>query len=349
MEVMIDWVTAEIRWDSHMGYETGLNLQIDRHGEVVEQWAGRALIVEPSWSSVMSVRSADHCSLELSGNPAKFLTGHNLYGSGRLSQTYWPAGEKVRLLVGLFPSPQTYSGRLSQRFSRLDITRSARVPEGTTAADWVNWYAAGTRTRHKRKQERYGSSLYLGVGSRYWRLKVYDKQAEVKHQFEKRIKDLGDFSLAELEHWREQIAWCEGIVRFEVTISGREIKRLMGTRLYEKNIGGMEYGGDLPEGFVEQVWRSKMDSVSMADNAVSGRNLDKLNAREMVLVRLWALGGDPFERMTQPTKYRIRKAVRDKVGLDLFGSPAEVESGGGLLEDLQWDPEPSQQLGFVLN
>ena len=58
-------------------------MSLDRHGEI-EWQSQKYLPIVGSFSAKLMVKSAGLNMVEISGNPAKFLQGHNLFGSDDL-------------------------------------------------------------------------------------------------------------------------------------------------------------------------------------------------------------------------------------------------------------------------
>lgn len=87
---MIDWLSFEVHGVLHRPISGGALVAFDDATGNVEWKATRRKSVEGSASSTVHIRSADvdgdglAASLQFSGNPSKFLQGHNLYGSDDL-------------------------------------------------------------------------------------------------------------------------------------------------------------------------------------------------------------------------------------------------------------------------
>ena len=87
---MIDWITFEVRGVLHRPISGGEVVAFDAETGDVEWRSVRRKSVEGSASSNVQIRSGDvdrsglASSLNFSGNPVKFLQGHNLYGSDDL-------------------------------------------------------------------------------------------------------------------------------------------------------------------------------------------------------------------------------------------------------------------------
>lgn len=82
---MIDWVSCILpcKHDSSALMD-GFVMAFDAKGE--QQWTvNKKLSVEGSYSSKIQIKSHTDNQIYISGNPAKFLQGHNLFGTDDLS------------------------------------------------------------------------------------------------------------------------------------------------------------------------------------------------------------------------------------------------------------------------
>jgi len=105
---LIDWITAEIPFN-HPPLRSGRVICIDEHGE--ELWQSiKWNDIEGSYSKKVMVRSegsdmfghATH--LRVSGNPSKFLQGHNVFGSDDLSSLMTAFTNQVFLMLDIEPT-----------------------------------------------------------------------------------------------------------------------------------------------------------------------------------------------------------------------------------------------------
>ena len=109
-----DWVSGVLApgplWPTGLRmYDTGRVLVIGPGGEIEREQSG-AVHVEGSHDNRLRVWSPDGATLWLSGNPAKFFQGHNLFGSTDHAGLFLAAGIAVRQREGLFPGPATAEG-----------------------------------------------------------------------------------------------------------------------------------------------------------------------------------------------------------------------------------------------
>ena len=80
---MIDWVTARLPCTNTGLICDGQVVKIGADGEI--EWTTQTrLSVTGSHDSSISIRSLTENTIEILGNPAKWLQGHNLFGSNDL-------------------------------------------------------------------------------------------------------------------------------------------------------------------------------------------------------------------------------------------------------------------------
>lgn len=82
--MMVDWFTGVLPCDhDHTKLSAGLVASISATGDI-EWTVQKALSVEGSHSSTIQIKSLTDKTIEISGNPAKWLQGHNIFGSDDL-------------------------------------------------------------------------------------------------------------------------------------------------------------------------------------------------------------------------------------------------------------------------
>lgn len=334
--MQVDWISAfcESRGFASCGYrpyDTGRVLLLGRDGEL-ERETSRGLVLEGSYDSRLLVQSRTGADLYLSGNPVKFIQGHNLFGPSDPVRLFFDAGWEVRKAIGLFPSAQTWQANdfVGPRFTRIDLTRSFRFPTAGAARSWLRDCAASARSRHKGGVATDGT-VYFGKGSERWTLKAYHKGDEV-HAPGKghRVPD-------ELPHREKLLEWAQGVVRFEVTIRSKELEKL-----------------DLTRWDPLAVWQLYFDKITWNQNAqmVEPDMLEvELPVRLQGVLALWRDGADLRRRMTTRTFYRVRAELLKSVGVDVASPPPKIaaaaEARGSALDPAGWDPEPLE--GYLWN
>lgn len=178
---MIDWVTAKLPCRNDL--KTGCVAKLDAIGNV--EWLSQSwLPVEGSHSSNFMVKSITPDTIQVSGNPAKWLQGHNLFGTNDLRLLMW------RFFSGLYETmaeeglnptidqlDRIRDGKYS--VSRIDINETWHLPTQGDVKAWIR--AAGDKISmpYRGKGVYSGDTLYWGKGSKYYYLKCYSKGDEI--------------------------------------------------------------------------------------------------------------------------------------------------------------------------
>ena len=339
MIVQCDWLSglASSRLAAAAGarmYDTGKFCAIAPDGELKVLRSDRVLL-EGSHDSRLWVSSPTGTDLFLSGNPVKFFQGHNLFGSSDVHGLFFAAGSAVRQRLGLFPSPQTYkSCEFTHRFSRIDLTRSFRFASDAHARAWLRTVGCTARTRHGGALMR-GDTVYFGKSSRRWSFKLYLKsdelQARSKHHHVS--EKLSQASIRQLHDW------SVGVVRFELTLRGLELKDLV-----------------FDDGAPGRIWESYFSRILLNRNTEAGET----DMTEQTLpqslrgyVARWRFGEDLRATLTKPTYYRVRRELLDHLGIDIAVVQQKPERDvsrvvcSSVLDSKGWDPEPIEALMYA--
>lgn len=316
--VMIDWISVEVPDPFGEVITGGEVLKVKADGEV--EWATRCRReFEGSWSSKMQVRNlmADRrvapgvdpvrSGLELSGNPAKFLQGHNLFGTddlagltgavvAKVARALYPEGRPVCLDVE--------NGELT----RIDITGSWLLDRADDVLPflkameervWCPFRGRGVSPQDGPGTLYYGYSK-KGKRAKDWQLKLYSKGRDIV------AHPLPEPALAVPGLLHD----VSRTVRVELTLRSAELKRL-----------GLKRVGDWTPETVERIWS---DYVNRLDFSEATMNLDvidmsqwPLNSREILAVSCWKSGNDVRAAMPRSSFYKIRASIRRKTGVDI--------------------------------
>lgn len=333
-----DWVSGVLApgplWPTGLRmYDTGRVLVIGPGGEI-EREQSNSVHVAGSHDNRLRVWSPDGATLWLSGNPAKYFQGHNLFGSSDHAGLFLSAGIEVRQQVGLFPGPATAEGFERPRWTRLDLTRSYRFPDDATARAWLRWVASTARTRHGAPLPKEGT-MYWGAKSTLWGMKAYLKSDELDargktHKLSPQLPELARRELRE---------WATGVVRFELTLRSKELAKL-----------GLAQAGTMDSA---DVWDRYWQRISWNRNVEVVEGLDmvddvNLPAHLAGYLARWRTGEDLRRKLARNTFYRTRTAIKAAVGVDIAAPPVKPASdassaGPGIVAALDpagWDPEP---------
>lgn len=208
---------------AHLPIPTAEVIRISPQGEI--EWVSPARVqVVGSWDSAVYVRSRGELDdqgraarLEVSGNPPKFLQGHNVFGSAdmcRLAVSFIEAiATKLDIPFSRFDRKRIADGDFT--LSRVDLTYSYSLDSRADVRQWIRAADYKARTRRGKGSLR-GNTLYFGQHSRRWSLKFYCKGDELD------VHGLpDDFSHSDLIR-----DFADNLLRCELTLRSMELKKL---------------------------------------------------------------------------------------------------------------------------
>lgn len=298
---MLDWFSGYVGYDAS-GLETGWFYEVDEGGEMLRR--------SPRWrtargsfqSGVQITRGAATdamladaqaygflCSqevLRVSGNPSKYLQGHNV------------AGPSVRLLgpvlqglvrafgEGVRPPDADASALPAVHRSRLDVTTAIDLGTHQAVHEWIELAAATTRSRHGRALDASGT-VYWGKHSTRWSMKAYCKWCELHVHPPADVLLLPDL----LEYTRTHL-------RLELTLRRPELKDR----------------GSLDEAIIWEFFK-RLELRAMKSRLYAPEHLRPVLR---LVLESW-YGGSEFKSMPFPdrTRRRYRKEILDATGVDI--------------------------------
>lgn len=181
--MMVDWVSAKIPFSHGRPINGGRLISYNKNGEI-EFITDKHFPIEGSYSSKIAIKTIQldpYGEIHFSGNPNKFLQGHNLFGSTDVIGLMAATMEKVFAALNLTPSEQNLADIRAGNYAltRLDITAMYELPTRNDVLAWIRAAAHASRSRHKSGGILKGDTLYWGKTSRRWALKTYAKGQEI--------------------------------------------------------------------------------------------------------------------------------------------------------------------------
>lgn len=344
---MVDWTTLWLRTETPIGWNTGELMHVNRDGELVTKWAAKEPVDHPSHDARFQLWAPDQCTLRVSGNPAKFTQGHNLWGTGDYALAVFAAGESLRRVAHApFPGSKTFDRCRpghggSAKLTRLDVTRSIRMDSQKEAEALVGHIGRTAHTRHKSRKHVESGTAYFGTTSRRWAAKVYSKLPEFS-RWQGTLK--GFQRRGALAHdWADLWDWAEGVVRFEFTIKQQELEVAVsmngGRALHD-----VAYGAGIGEDWALATWREYYARIEMSSGETDFEpdKLAELSNNERMTAFAWRKGVEPKAVLAHNTFYRHRRAIKKVLGVDIAEPVRERGPAMGPIaaDDPRWDPEP---------
>lgn len=297
---MIDWIKAIIPCKHEGRIEGGQIMSIDQEG-AIEWISPKRKPVEGSYSSKVHIKSYDIDKILIDGNPAKFLQGHNLFGSNNLLGLNFEFFSKICKISQLQPSNEDLQAWAIGNYdlSRVDCTSSFALPSQNDVMTWLRAASATStsRGRHQTASAYSGETLYFGQHSRRISLKLYNKWRELqKHP----LHDALPFK-NQLEEY------AKPLLRSEVRLLTMELKkRSLNKASHWKN-----------ESVIDEIIRERIETLKMNEKIrLSDSELEVLPARLLGPYELWRQGMDLRNIYPKTTFYRYRSEL-EKYGIDL--------------------------------
>lgn len=283
----------------------GRIIAITESGDIAWE-SGMRRTVEGSYSSRVLVKPFDDRTLWISGNPSKFLQGHNLFGSNHLRLVIYRFLDKLFPALGLEP---TRHDKLLWRTGfyqvlMVDIAESFRLPCQNDVSRWMRAAARRMHGRHQGVSAYQDETLYIGKKSRRIATKIYDKAQELKRH-----------RLPEQIPCRDQLhEYARGLLRVEVRLHSMELKKR-----------GLARGCDWRKAEPERVMRERLGVIEMADKiCLTSKEVTELPDKLVPVYRLWQNGEDLRAMFSRSTFYRHRKELK-KVGIDIAVPPSSPQ------------------------
>lgn len=298
---MIDWVSAVIPCQNAGNLAGGRILCVDVDGEV--QWeTNRRVSVEGSYSSKFQVKSDGDTHLWISGNPSKFLQGHNLFGSNNLRQLVTLLMIELTDRLNLKPSSEDFYAWHEGRYDlkSVDIAECYRLNSTKDVDNWIRSAAPLVRGKHQGVSAYGGETIYVGQKSRRIALKIYNKARELqKHKPHKDIPCIGRL-----------FEYAEGLLRVEVRILSQELKRR-----------GLNRASAWTPEICNQIHLERIGRLEMPKKLrLTATEISELPPRLVAVVKLWEGGSDLRSVYPRATFYRYRGELK-KYGIDISAPP----------------------------
>jgi len=307
---MNDWITAFIPHPHNEPINDGKCISLDSNGRI--EWeTDKFLPIEGSFSSKVSIRSHRSSEAELllrgfkythivlSGNPVKFLQGHNVFGSDDLPGLLADCFKKVCFLINK-PQLFSYSAIHNAYLTRVDINYGYSLPDTNAVNSWLRSAESSTNLKYRGKGQFDHGTLYFGRNSSYWFIKFYHKGNEIRANKKNQRIDLLDNNNVS--------AFADTLLRCEVQIKSRELKRV--------GLRSVSAWHDID---VQKLYNGYTSGLEFSENTmiITDEKIKKLPANYQNTYTAWIEGVDLRERFKRPTFYRHRRFLMNELNIDI--------------------------------
>lgn len=303
---MIDWVTGKF-WITHnpevLRSGQSIRTKIVDGVETIEYDIANRLSVKGSHDATITIRSHTENTVEISGNPAKFLQGHNVFGTNDLKYLVAKMIDKLCMIdeLELKPTDVEYDNIQEGKYhlSRVDVNEHFAFPSAQVARAWLR--AAGNSANMKFR----GAGLFK-EGTLYFEGKRYIPKIYFKYD-EINSKDKSHRLPDELLQIPELIEYAEKSLRFEIKILSTQLKDWM---LHL----GCNWDASTATMLINDQFISKLQLS--ANMAVDSEVLQSLPKNLRLTYTAWANGEDLRQVLSRPTFYRYRTRLME-YGIDI--------------------------------
>jgi len=312
--MMIDYITARIALPRPLPapINGGHFLRITEGGEIERTTALRKRVLG-SFEAALQIRAPSIHELEISGNPVKFVQGHNLWGASCPVAALWAALVQLERL-GPLPVPLAALGLLGPS-TLAECTQLSRV-DCTAMLLGERWHDVETVLRSLRVagrlRDRGASGLphpwpesqgggvtfggRPGQSARHRQLTFYAKGKETMvHPLPDAIGDDN-----ELKEW---VARC---LRCEVRLGTNYLRKrgLRSLAAWTEETAGTE-------------WAEMMERIDMNGSDEKPEALDQLPARLQAVYGAWLAGMDLRSMFSRTRYYEHRREILKALGVDI--------------------------------
>lgn len=289
---MIDWLTVRVLIRSAVMLRTGEVTSVDADG-VVKWVSPTRMSVQGSYSGTVTVRHVGNGVVEIAGSPAKFLQGHNVFGSDDLQGV---GAAMIKRVCGSLDLELLDEERVAVRHGqyellRVDINYSFATGSRANALAWINSAAAVGSLQHRGKGQLRKSTVTWGESSRYWKLKVYSKGNETEAR---------NHELPEALPMRTQLAaWSDDKLRVELELHVRQLRKM-----------GLEWASSWRPETPWELFRSYLAKLRLGGQVVlNPADLQSIPLALRQTYSNWVHRADLLSLMSRAKYYRHRKKL----------------------------------------
>lgn len=309
--MMIDWLTCKVPVSLVEPIMGGQFVELDQNGEI-KRVTPLSLRVQGSHSSSLSVRAVTLDELEIQGNPAKWLGGHNLWGVDCPEKLLRATLDRLWGILGLDPE-LVLSGHLATlagvTISRIDLTDMFEMGSRAEVLAWLRSAQHQASIPHRGRGVFREGSLILGSakGKAFtrWQVVCYSKGQEVAaHPLPEPVA-----------HDEQLSAWTDRQLRIEVRLGRHELKD-RGLRTLSEWRGGK---------MAAKLYDEKIALIQF--QASETADLTLLSTKARFTIHAWRQGADLRSMLSKPTFYRHRREILDVLSIDInIPPPPKPES-----------------------
>lgn len=305
---MIDWVTAKITCTHNpeiLSSGRSIRTKIIDGVERLEYEICNRLVVSGSHDANITIRSHTDNTIEISGNPAKFLQGHNVFGTNDLKYLVAKLMDKLFMMDELELKPTETEYNMIQdgyyRLSRVDVNEHFFFPSAQLARSWLRAAGRSANMMFRGAGLFKEGTLYFTPQSRRFVPKIYFKYDEINS------KDKSHRLPDNLLQIPELVGYAEKSLRFEI--------KILSTQLKEWCLHlGCNWDDSTATMLINDQFISKLQLS--ANMPIENEVIESLPKNLRLTYTAWVNGEDLRQVLSRPTFYRYRTRLIE-YGIDI--------------------------------
>lgn len=308
---MIDWFRGELDF-AHYPLPAGHVLSIEPDGSIAWDCV-KSIQVRSSHETSIKIKSTGSMgngiasSLMIDGNLAKFIQGHNVFGSRDLNTLLLLSFRKLFEIhnehLNGWSAPELAEARIKRgqyKVKMIDINQLYEVGNDQSVEAWLHAAHMRAVSRHG-KATRDKGTVYLGKESRRWAIKFYNKWREMmlakgaSHRLPDYLQNIG------LEDF------IQGKLRAELRLFGKELKDRF----------SITHGYHLTPAKIDELFNTYLGKIDMTTQAtLIDEQLLAMPRAVQSTYQHWRQGVDLRNLLPHNTFYRHRKILLE-YGIDI--------------------------------
>ncbi len=300
---MIDWITAIIPCSNleNVPLHDGSYCRITSDGEMDWEKAIPKSIPGSHDSSIRVSRdmTSSFSRIRVDGNPAKWLQGHNIFGSNDLIGLVNNLMERLIEIIPLYPmeNDRKLWAEGCYMLNRVDCTEMWELPRRQDVVSWLNVAQHQAKSRHGRPIMT-GGTLYFGKNSRAWSFKFYSKGEEVNAKNHKLPTTL---------------PFLDNLNKF----AGNKLRGELVLRKRELEKQDYHYAANWTDETSREFFTQYLSKIQFSDQfRLTNTALESLSPRLLLAHNSWVEGHDLRSILPKNTFYRYRREMM-KYGIDI--------------------------------
>lgn len=334
--LMIDWIKVKLPL-LHDPLNGGHVVKFTSSGEV--EWETSCHIqAVGSHDSSIRVKSdggdgkGRATELWISGNPSKFLQGHNVFGSDDVHSLVIDVFAILVKQLDLMPSLSDLKSIRAGDYTitMIDINYMFELPSYSDVKSWLRSAEYTSKSRHGRPSSK-GNTVYWGKNSKRWAIKAYSKYEELLNPKRQLPEELTQTPL---------LKWSENKLRIELRLLNRELDEL-----------NLKQANNWHKQLVNEIYDTYLRKIDMTTTVhLKPDILQSLPTNLHSTYLHWQDGKDLRAILPKATYYRHRKGLKQHgINIDVLPPKSSGTNVVPMIKILEAQPIEIPHWAFETN